>query len=195
MLNNKKKRQVDADKAEFAIDQAFEMGYMQGFKDAKQEAMMEQAMQQQEMEAAAGGLNPGAMPRPIPSPSQIGMSENSVPGAMQMPEAGQITESADNLINAIHGSDGDMPEEVQKAAKELSSLIKTSKENLDIQKIQVGTENLKKSMTSLTGAKKRVVQQQDETVESLLQKWENESKEAVKKLVSIANQHKEPESE
>lgn len=190
MINDKKKKQVDADKAAQAIDQAFEMGFQQGYSDAKKDAMIENAMQQQEMMGGAASLNPGAMERPQVAPGQMGMSENSVPSDMQMPEAGQLTEATDSLINALHGASGDMPEEVKKAAQELSSLTKAVKENIEIRKIQAGTESLKKSMASLGTAKKMVVAQQDETVTSLLKKWEDESKKAVKKMVEIANQHK-----
>ena len=196
MLNDKRKRQIDADKALFAVDNAFEMGYMQGFVDAKKEAMVENAMQQQEMMGGgAAGINPGAMPRPIVGAPEMGSSMNSVPGDMQMPEAGQITEASDNLINALHGSDQTMPEEVKKAAKELQTLAKSMKQQIEIREIQHRTDNLKKSMNSLTGAKKKVVHQQDETVANLIDKWEQESKEALKKLVVIADQHKELEIE
>ena len=193
MINDKKKKQVDADKAEAAIDQAFEMGYMQGYKDSKQEAMMEQAMQAQELATGAEGINPGAMPRPDVSPEQMGSSINSVPGDMQMPEAGQLTEATDNLINQLHGTDGDQPKEVQKAAKELATLVKSVKESMQMRKIEATTNGLKKNMNSLTASKRKVVIQQNDTIEHLMQKWEDESKASLKKLVAIANQHKEPE--
>ncbi len=196
MINDKKKKQVDADKAEASIDQAFEMGYMQGYKDAKTEAMVEQAMmQQEEMAGAAAGINPGAMPRPQAGAPQMGPSMNSVPGDMQMPEAGQLTEATDNLINQLHGSDQDMPEEVKKSIKEITDLNAVFKQNIEMKKIEMRTQELKKSMTSLTGAKKKVVYQQEETVKNLMQKWEDESKEAVKNLTVIASQHTPPVEE
>ena len=195
MINDKKKKQVDADKAEVAIDQAFEMGYMQGFKDAKQQAMVEQAMQAQEMAEGAESINSGAMPRPIVGPEQMGSSMNSVPSDMQMPEAGQLTEATDNLINQLHGTDQDMPKEVQKAAKELATLVKSVKENMQMRKIEATTNDLKKNINSLTASKRKVVHQQNDTIDNIMQKWEDESKASLKKLIAIANQHKELKEE
>ena len=194
MENNNKKEYIEKNKALQAIDNGFEMGYMQGYQDAKKDAMVEQAAMAQEMMGAAGGINPGSMPRPsVPAPD-MSASMNSASAEVPMPEAGQLTDTTDKLINDLHASDSS-PKEVKKAIDEIKTLAKTIKEKLDIREIQFRNDNLKKSMNSLGSAKKAIVFQQNETVENLMTRWETESKEAVKKLVQISNQHRDIASE
>lgn len=171
-----------------ATDVAFRLGYERGMKDGTQAAAMQQMQQQAQMQQAVmqggqpgqpgqeGEMPPGAEDQGQPMPSGEEGSDEAQMAAPAPEEMGdeQGGSELDQHINELQGlvAKGEKPSvvDVRKAVMALAGLRKNQKDNW--------TKKIEK-----------VVPAQKKVVDSILKKWEDESKKPSEKIEEIIKQH------
>lgn len=189
---------IDATKAVAAVDEAYQLGFMEGFKTAKQQAAAEQqaiAEEQAMANGEMGGQGPESLARPIAGSEASAVSQDSAsleapqqapPGvAEEGAGGGELMSATDELIDLM--SKVEIPEDQKILRKSHESMLESAKKLKEI-----GIKTLNKSVKSLPVSKRRIIHQQDAVVEKVINQWNEESEKALKSIIAMADKHKEP---
>jgi hypothetical protein len=174
-----------------ATDVSFRLGYERGMKDGTQAAAMQQMQQQQQMQQAMmGGGQPGQPGAPGEDQGQM------PPGAEdqgQMPpgvEGGDEAQMGGAAPEDMGGEQGGS--ELDQHINELQGLVQKGEKPsvLDIRKAVQALAGIRKNQKSAWQKKiERVIPAQKKVVDSILKKWEAESKKPSEKLEDIIKEH------
>jgi hypothetical protein len=174
-----------------ATDVAYRLGMEAGLKQGAQQAQMQQMQQQQQMQQAMmGGGQPG----------QPGQDQGGMPPGADGQDQGQMPPGMDG-----GGDESQMgapaPEEMGDAQggseldqhiNELQGLVSKGEKPsvLDIRKAVQAIAGIRKSQKNVWSKKsEKIIPAQKSVVDSILKKWESESKKPSEKLEEIIKEH------
>jgi hypothetical protein len=169
-----------------ATDVAFRLGYERGMKDGTQAAAMQQMQQQAQMQQAMmqGGGQPSADQGQMPPGADQGQMP---PGADQGGDEAQMDAPAPEEMGDEQGGS-----ELDQHINELQGLVAKGEKPsvVDIRKAVVALAGIRKNQKNAWQKKtEKVIPAQKRVVDSLLKKWEEESKKPSENLEDIIKQH------
>lgn len=173
-----------------ATDVAFRLGYEKGMKDGTQAAQMQAMAQQQQQQAAMMGGAPGQPGDLSQDPAMQGGDPSQ--GGMP-PEAGgdedvMMGGAAPDAEADAEGGGSELDQHIN----ELQSLVAKGEKPsvLDIRKAVTALAGIRKNQKNVWAKKaEKIIPAQKKVVDSILKKWENESKQPSEGLEKIIKEH------
>jgi hypothetical protein len=192
----KMKYQEIRGKLKEATDVAWRLGYERGMKDGTQQAQMQQMAQMQQQQAAMmGGGQPGQPGAPGQDPMAGGdpMAQGAAggmpPGAEEGGDDAQMGMGAPDEAGGEEAGGGS---ELDNHINELQSLVSKGQKPsvVDIRKVVDNLAGIRKHQKD-SWAKKvnKIVPAQKKVVDSILKKWETESKRPSSEIEAIIKEH------
>lgn len=166
-----------------ATDVAYRLGMEAGLKQGAQQAMMQQQAQMQQ--AAMGGEQPGQEGQ-VP-PGSKGQDQGGMPPGMDQGSEDQMGAPAPEEMGDEQGGS-----ELDQHINELQGLVAKGEKPsvLDIRKAVVALAGIRKHQKNVWQKKvEQVIPAQKKVVDSILKKWESESKKPSEKLEDIIKEH------
>ena len=165
-----------------ATDVSYRLGYEKGLKEGTQAAAMQQMQQQAQMQQAMmGGGGGGEMP-PGGDPMQ---------GGGEMPPGGDPMQGGGEMPPEEMG-DGQGASELDQHIGELESLVAKGEKPsvLDLRKAVQALAVVRKNQKNAWAKKtEKIIPAQKKVVDSILAKWEQESKKPSEKIEEIIKEH------
>ena len=177
-----------------SMDEAFRLGYQQGMERGQVDAAQQQAQQAQEqaqqMQSQLGqaqgqpGQDQGALPPGVGEQPQDGQPQELGPDQVEGAQAAteldaKIDELEQAMIGKSEGAELDLLKSLRKSAA-------TLRKSFDASTIKLGTL----ASANLSAGDKQTLSRQQQIIDSCLQKWEDESRQATSSIAEVVNQAK-----
>lgn len=173
-----------------STDLAYRLGYEQGTKDAQMENMQMQMQQQQQMMAQQAAMAQGAQPGQEGQPMSEEEAAMQQEGAMPMEGEEEGPEMAQAPVDEGEEMEPGQVSELDNYINELESLVAKGEKPsvVELRKRVTDLANLRKSQKAKMKANRpQIVSAQKKLVDSILKKWENESKMTAENLENLIN--------